>query len=455
MNPTVRQLVAKLCVASALLLAAATSFASFHTFRIEQLYSNADGTVQFVVLRESAGANGESFWGGHELTSTHAGITKTFVFPNDLPGGDGEYCAGYYCYRNLSPTANKRVLVATQDFKALGIVAPDYVMPKGFLPIDGGTVNFAGVDQVTYSALPTDGANAIDRNGLSMQNVATNFAGQSASVQPGAEPPAGLNFQGMWYAAPAESEAGWGINFAHQGDAIFATWFTHDANGQAWFVTMSAFQSAPNTFAGAVVRTTGPAFNTIPFNPAQVQVFPVGVGTLTFTSASAGTFSYTVNGISQTKAITKQLFGVAPTCTFNGPLSLAAATNYQDMWWGLGGAESGWGINFAHQGDVIFATWFTYDVAGNPLPMSGTLFKVGPTTYAGTMIKTAGPPFSAMPWNPTAVSRIDLGTASVTFANGNRATFSYTVALNGPMSAVSQTKEIERQVFRPPGTTCQ
>ena len=35
-------------------------FASFHTFRIEQIYSNADGTVQFVVLRESAGANGEN-----------------------------------------------------------------------------------------------------------------------------------------------------------------------------------------------------------------------------------------------------------------------------------------------------------------------------------------------------------------------------------------------------------
>ena len=30
---------------------------------------------------------------------------------------------------------------------------------------------------------------------------------------------------------------------------------------------------------------------------------------------------------------------------------------------GFGGppAESGWGINFAHQGDVVFATWFTYD----------------------------------------------------------------------------------------------
>ena len=45
---------------------------------------------------------------------------------------------------------------------------------------------------------------------------------------------ASLNFQGTWWNAPGGSESGWGINFAHQGDMIFATWFTHDANGRAW-----------------------------------------------------------------------------------------------------------------------------------------------------------------------------------------------------------------------------
>jgi len=183
-------------------------------------------------------------------------------------------------------------------------------------------------------------------------------------------------------------------------------------------------------------------------------VFRVGTGTLTFADASHGTFSYTVDGTSQTKPITRQVFGVAPTCAWNGPLALAATTNYQDMWWALGGRESGWGINFAHQSDVIFATWFTYDLSRNPLQMSATLFKTGPATYSGTLVRTSGPPFSAVPWDPRAVIRTDVGTATVTFANGNRATFNYTLALNGPASAVTQTKEIERQVFRPPGTTC-
>ena len=36
----------------------------------------------------------------------------------------------------------------------------------------------------------------------------------------------GTNFGGLWWNSPAGSESGWGINFAHQGDQIFASWFT-------------------------------------------------------------------------------------------------------------------------------------------------------------------------------------------------------------------------------------
>jgi len=446
----------KLCAAAVFLLAAATSFASFHTFRIEQIYSNADGTVQFIVMRESAGANGENFWGGQALTSTHAGVPKVYTFPNNLPGGGDDYCTGYYCYPSLSPTANQRVLIATDGFAALGLVTPDYVVQNGFLPTDGGTLNFAGVDQVTFASLPTDGTNAINRNGVMVQNLATNFAGNAASVVPSAVPPGVLNFQGMWYAAPAESEAGWGVNLAHQGDAIFATWFTHDANRQAWNLSLSAFQTGPNTFAGTLVVVTGPPFGAVPFNTSQVHAVPVGPATLTFADANNATFTYTVNGLLQTKAITRQVFGVVPVCTWGGLADLTLATNYTDMWWVVGGVESGWGINFTDQSNAIFATWFTFDLSGNPLPLSATLFKVGPgNTYSGTLIKTGGPPFSAVPWNPGEVTRAELGTATVTFTNGNRATFTYTVALNGPMSAVTQTKQLERQVFRTKGTTCQ
>ena len=45
-------------------LAAPLAHATFHTLKIDRLYSNADGTIQYVVLRESAGFNGENFLPG-------------------------------------------------------------------------------------------------------------------------------------------------------------------------------------------------------------------------------------------------------------------------------------------------------------------------------------------------------------------------------------------------------
>ena len=141
--------------------AAATSFA------IEQIYSNADGTVQFVVLHETLGLPNDNLWGGRTLTSTHAGSTRTFTFPADLSG---------------TATAGKRVLVGSQGLATLGLVAPDYVMPDGFLATDGATLAYAGVDLVTYVALPANGADAIDRTGATIAALATNFAGATAAL---------------------------------------------------------------------------------------------------------------------------------------------------------------------------------------------------------------------------------------------------------------------------------
>jgi len=159
--------------ALALMACASLAQAAFHLFRIEQMYTNADGSVQFVVLKEGSGSNGENLWSGNTLRATPSGgAQRTFEFLNDLP----------------SSTANRRVLVATPGFAALGIVAPDYTMPANFLPIGGGTLNYAGVNQVTFGPLPTDGTNALLATGTVAPNVATNFAGQSASVVP--PPPA-------------------------------------------------------------------------------------------------------------------------------------------------------------------------------------------------------------------------------------------------------------------------
>src|SRR5215468_5387922 len=330
-------------------LVANAAWATFHTYQIQTIFSNADGSIQYVVLHEVLGFSGQEFLVGHSLFATAAmGMPQQFAFPSDLPSNN---------------TAGTHVLIATQGFAALGIVTPDYIIPNGFIPLSG-TINYAFVDQVTYTGLPTDGVHAIDRNGVMIPNLATNFAGKSASVTVGAP---SVNYQGLWWAAPAGSESGWGINFAHQGDTIFASWFTYDLTGKGMWLVMTAPKTAPNTYSGPFYTTTGAPFNTTPYPMNTFVATPVGVGTLTFSDANNGSFAYTVNGISQNKAITRQVFGTLPVCaTATG--SLAAATNYQDLWWASpAGSEQGWGVNLTHQGDTIFATWFTYDANGTPM----------------------------------------------------------------------------------------
>jgi hypothetical protein len=156
-----------------------------------------------------------------------------------------------------------------------------------------------------------------------------------------------------------------------------------------------------------------------------------------------------VNGVSQTKAITRQVFGALPACTFGAQTDLSLATNYQDLWWATpAGSESGRGVNLTQQGDTIFATWFTYDTDGSPLWLSATASRTGSSTFSGTLYRTSGPAFSAVPFDPSRVTRTPVGTLALAFTNGDAATFAYTV--NG----VSQAKAIARQVFRAPGTIC-
>jgi len=160
----------RLLLIAAVAMFSPLSAASFHTFQIDEIFSNADGTVQYVVLREAAGFSAQQFLGGQSFTSTHAGVTKTFTFPGNLPS---------------SATAGRKFLIATPGFAALGLVTPDYVfLNNGFLATDNGTLNYAGVDQVTYVSVPTDGVSAISRTGAVVPSAPVNFAGSSAGVPP-------------------------------------------------------------------------------------------------------------------------------------------------------------------------------------------------------------------------------------------------------------------------------
>jgi hypothetical protein len=156
-------------------------------------------------------------------------------------------------------------------------------------------------------------------NGITQSKAITRQVfGPLPTCTQGGAPGTPPNFQDLWYAAPAESESGWGLNVTHQGEIVFMTWFTYAQDGRGmWIIGSRMERTAPgaNSFAGPLYRTTGPPFNAVPFTPiTAANLTQVGSGTLAFGSSGDGTFSYTVDGVSQVKNITRQVFGPATVC---------------------------------------------------------------------------------------------------------------------------------------------
>jgi len=170
---------------AAALLFAQTASATFHLWQLAEIYSNADGTVQYMALTTSSA--GQQFVSGHQVSASQNGSVHSFTLPSDLPGD----------------SLNRKFLIGTQSFANLGLVTPDYVVPDGFLFQSNGSVDFAGVDVMTYSALPSDGVSALDRAGNTVLNAPTNFAGATGSIAAPPAPP-----QCTLTASPASITAG-------------------------------------------------------------------------------------------------------------------------------------------------------------------------------------------------------------------------------------------------------
>jgi hypothetical protein len=161
-------------------LLAAPAQANFHFWEIEEIYTNYDGSVQFIELATSF--NSQHVVNGHEIRVIVNGIaTNTFIFNSNLPN---------------SSTQDKTVLIATPGFGDLaGGVEPDYFLPD---PMSSGpffdpyvasmTISFVGADSVTFagSLLPTDGDNSLyfTTSGLTStgSNSPQNFAGDDGGV---------------------------------------------------------------------------------------------------------------------------------------------------------------------------------------------------------------------------------------------------------------------------------
>jgi len=116
-----------------------------------------------------------------------------------------------------------------------------------------------------------------------------------------------IDYTDIWYAAPAESESGWGVNLIQQNDILFVTLFVYGTDGSPrWFVGPATAAVNVNTFSGPLFAVTGSWFGGTWTPPATAS--QVGNINFAFSGANAGFLSYIVNGVSVTKNITRQTF---------------------------------------------------------------------------------------------------------------------------------------------------
>jgi serralysin len=175
---------------AAVFLVPVSAFSFAHTWAIQEIYTNADGSVQFIEFFTSFSS--EDFMSNQTLKFDINLMTqKTMTFNNaSATDGTGDLSGS---------TTNKTVLIGTANLAALYGVTPDYIIPANFFA--QGSLNSlvfsASGDRVNLTNLPTNGVSSLDGlvNNFGTTAAATavnpvgtpkNFTGQTANIpEPG------------------------------------------------------------------------------------------------------------------------------------------------------------------------------------------------------------------------------------------------------------------------------
>lgn len=209
--------VAPLMLCAAITASGEQARAAFHLWRIQEVFTNASGSVQFIELFCPPGNDFEDELAGHSITATSDGSLRSYTLAAKLP--------------STPPTGGRTFLIATPSFDDLaGSVAPDYAtLPTSFFNPDAAsiTINFAGVDVLTFagSALPKNGTlSLLDTNPGGVASLTTaanspkNFAGAAGSIN-AAPPLAAADFTGNGSVDAADLDA-WRTGYGKLTEAV-------------------------------------------------------------------------------------------------------------------------------------------------------------------------------------------------------------------------------------------
>ena len=240
----------------------------------------------------------------------------------------------------------------------------------------------------------------------------------------------------VWWNA---SEPGWGLYIADQGNVLVPYWFTHDFDGEpAWFLALTTPQ-ADGSYRGGFERITG-----VPLAQIQNQAAdggePLGDAELLFDEQGGLTFTYSVDGVTQSKQLQRFAFGDKDVyCRATGE-TRNFADNYSDLWWNP--LSSGWGVHISHVGSDLYFTWYTYDTDGEPIYYQGVTTRRLDESYAGELYRSKdGTPFLQIDGAPANDGAEVVGSTRLIFADGANATFEYSIG------SISQRRQIQRYQF--------
>lgn len=143
----------------------------------------------------------------------------------------------------------------------------------------------------------------------------------------------GTDASDLWSNA---GEQGWGVNVMQQNNVLFMTFFVYGANNApTWYVASAVTYTGTTNgtlgYSGTLYQTSGPYFGGA-FNPNNVSNRAVGSVTFNLTSVNSASLTYTVDGVSVSKALTRQTWtaenftgnyvggssGTLSGCTVNG-----------------------------------------------------------------------------------------------------------------------------------------
>ena len=141
--------------------------AGAHTWDVNEVFVNGDGSVWFIELKEVGGGNGENSVGGHDVISLDT--LQSFTI----------------CCNVVGDTGLQFLLYGNQAFADLpGAPTPDEIINiDAFFDPTGDTIRYDPYDNLAFAdGLPVDGINSFNEDTGVAVNSPTNFAGTTGSV---------------------------------------------------------------------------------------------------------------------------------------------------------------------------------------------------------------------------------------------------------------------------------